>query len=278
MRAFNLLEMLIVMNTEVGQEFAEHLDEEEKNSYKFNVLFRIHTRACQITYEILTLLKSGFPDGAIARWRTLHELAVLSYFIFENNEELALRYIEYENIENAKEMYEYQKKCSILGYKPLSKKDTHSIQQCRNNLIKKYGKEFAEEYGWTSLVLEKNKRNFKGIEEWVCLQHLRPFYKMACDQIHLGPKGNVISLGLMGKKDRTNFYLYGASNYGLADPGQNTAISLVQIASCLLMFNPTIDKMVILKCMESTCEKLCHEFVDIQQQIEEEEGKKKDFH
>lgn len=271
MRAFNLLEMLIVMNTEVGQEFIEQTSTEENKSYKFNVLFRIHTRACQITYEILTLLKSGFPDGAIARWRTLHELAVLSFFIFDNDEELALRYIEYEGIENAKEMFEYQKRCGKLGYKPLLWKEIDRIKQRRRELIMKYGQEFAEEYGWTCSVLEKSKRNFKGIEEQVSLQHLRPFYKMACDQIHLGPKGNVISLALMGDNDRTNFYLCGASNYGLADPGQNAAISLVQIATCLLTFTPTIDKLVILKCMETTCKKLCQEFVDIQHQIEDEE-------
>lgn len=274
MKAFNLLEMLIVMNTEIGEEFVEHPNEDEINSYKFNVLFRIHTRACQITYEILTLLKSGFPDGALARWRTLHELAVLSFFIFDNDEDLALRYLEYEGIENAREMYEYQKRCSKLGYEPLSDREINKIKSHKKQLIKKYGDEFVDEYGWTSLILPKKKRNFRGIEEQVSLQHLRPFYKMACNQIHLGPKGNAISLGLMGEKDRTNFFLCGASNYGLADPGQNAAISLVQIATCLLMFNPTIDKMVIIKSMESTREKLCHQFVDIQHQIEDEERNK----
>nr|WP_307991491.1 DUF5677 domain-containing protein [uncultured Niameybacter sp.] len=273
MKPLNLLEMLIVMNTEVGEEFAQQFEDTNWDSHKFNVLYRIHTRACQISYEILALLRSGFPDGAFARWRTLHELAVLAFFIFDHDETLALKYLEYEAIENYREMEEYQKKCRRLGFEPLSKKEVSGIKRERERLIVKYGEEFAKEYGWTSEILPKWKRSFKGMEEKVNLQHLHPFYKMACNQIHSGPKGNSMSLALMGEKDRTNFFLSGASNYGLADPGQNTAISLIQIATCLTMLNPTIDKMMIIKTMEIVGEKISHQFVDVQMEIEEEEAK-----
>jgi hypothetical protein len=39
----------------------------------------------QIFNEILVLLKSGYADGANSRWRSLHELAVISFFLLDNN-------------------------------------------------------------------------------------------------------------------------------------------------------------------------------------------------
>ena len=38
---------------------------------------------------ILALLRSGFADDAHARWRSLHELAVVSGFISEYGEDVA---------------------------------------------------------------------------------------------------------------------------------------------------------------------------------------------
>ena len=86
--AFNLLELQLFIALETGDAF----NHEERpmavisNNYVFEALSRLHARACQVTDEILTLLKAGFADGAHARWRTLHELAVTSIFIPVVNE------------------------------------------------------------------------------------------------------------------------------------------------------------------------------------------------
>ena len=48
------------------------------NPFTVEVQTRLHARACQIAREVLTLLYAGFAEGAMARWRALHELAVLS--------------------------------------------------------------------------------------------------------------------------------------------------------------------------------------------------------
>lgn len=51
----------------------------DENFFKHDALIQMHARALQISNEILVLLKSGYADGAYSRWRTLHELTVLSY-------------------------------------------------------------------------------------------------------------------------------------------------------------------------------------------------------
>ena len=75
-----LLEMMIVIATEAGDDFNSEFRPEaaKQRDFVFEVLTRLHARACQVASEVLTLIKSGYPDGAHARWRSLHEIAVVS--------------------------------------------------------------------------------------------------------------------------------------------------------------------------------------------------------
>ena len=89
--AFDLLEMLLAISLEAGDSFNNDLRNEasSENDYVFEVLTRLHARACQIAYEILILLKSGLADGAHARWRSLHEISVTAFFISANGNDIA---------------------------------------------------------------------------------------------------------------------------------------------------------------------------------------------
>src|SRR3712207_5473713 len=49
----------------------------EANDLVFEVLTHLHARACRTASEVLALLKTGHATGAHARWRTLHEIAVV---------------------------------------------------------------------------------------------------------------------------------------------------------------------------------------------------------
>jgi len=73
-----LLELFVLVSQEIGAEFNESIrnNAEKEISPRFEMLSRSHARSCQVALEILTLLQNGFADGAHARWRTLHEIAV----------------------------------------------------------------------------------------------------------------------------------------------------------------------------------------------------------
>lgn len=92
---FDLLEAFLIMAFEAGNEFNKEFrkGEAEAQNYIFDALTRLHARACQIASEVLVLLKSGFADGAHARWRSLHEVTVVASFIKTHGNEVAERYL-----------------------------------------------------------------------------------------------------------------------------------------------------------------------------------------
>lgn len=65
-------------------------------------LVRMLVRACQVTDEIICLLENGFADGAMARWRTLHEIAVVAAVISRHGESIVERYIAHQAVESKK--------------------------------------------------------------------------------------------------------------------------------------------------------------------------------
>ncbi|NJM53745.1 MAG: hypothetical protein HC846_10380 [Blastocatellia bacterium] len=90
----------------------------------FEVLLSLYARACLVSSEILVLLKAGFPDGSHARWRTLHEIAVVAMFIEKHGKEVAERYLLHEYVEDYKGAMQHQKYCEISKNIPLTKKRT----------------------------------------------------------------------------------------------------------------------------------------------------------
>lgn len=268
----NLLEMLIVISIESAEMFPMNYESNDiiEHIYVLQALEKIHARACQVSNEILCLIRGGFADGAFARWRTLYELATVSFFITKHGNKVAERYLEYEDIESYYLMKEYQKYCVHLSHEPLTAVEIKKVTDKRDFLIAKYGEGFDKSFGWAANVLSKQKRNFRGIEEDVGLDHLRPYYKLSCNYIHPGPKGNNYKMGVINNR-LNNLFLCGPTNYGFADAGQNTAISLYQITTCYLTVEPTYDKLMILNVLYALCDEIDNAFVSVQREIEKEE-------
>lgn len=273
-KPFDLLEMFLEIALEAGAEFNEEYREEasKTSDFRFDVLTRLHARGCLIGFEILSLLKHGFADGAYARWRTLHEIACISFFILEHNQDIAKRFLQYEIVESYRQALAYQKHCLELGYEPLTKKELTEIKRAYDNICKIYGKDFRQyPYGWIPKSILR-KRNFAEIEKYVKLDRLRPYYNMACYNVHSGPKGILFKLGLIQDRSKGELLLAGPSNFGLADPGQSSAISLSQITTCLLSTKPTMDRLIMIRVMQNLLAEICETFCEVQSQIRKEEN------
>ena len=127
-KPLDLLECLIHVTSESGeQQQAKFKISHNTTTYSKKIAtLKIHARALLISKELLTLLKAGYTDGAIARWRSLHELAMISIFLCENNDEVSQRYLDYEIVEKFKAATEYREiyrnKYKKLGYNPIPKK------------------------------------------------------------------------------------------------------------------------------------------------------------
>jgi hypothetical protein len=244
-KALKLFEAYILLTQEIGAEFNDFIRSDMVNvsNPKFEILSRSHARSCQVAFEILILLKNGFADGAHARWRTLHEIAVETNIINKNKEELAIRYLDFESIQEYKSAKTYQKYAEEIHYLSLSDDDLFKLENIYKELIEKYGKDFENENGWAILLVNKKRPKFSDLEEIAQFEHIRPFYKLACMNVHGGPRGLFFRLGLLEHQDTL---LAGPSTNGLGEPIQNSAYSLLQITASLLTFKPNLDYLTTL--------------------------------
>lgn len=127
----DLLEMYIGIAYEIGEEY-NRLNRKlaaEKKDNTFEALTRLHARGCQIANEVLVLLKSGYPDGAHARWRTLHEIDVTSSFISKHGNDAAEPYLYYRYIESYKAACVHRKCYKGNGEEPPSDEEICPIKK-----------------------------------------------------------------------------------------------------------------------------------------------------
>ena len=267
----DLLECSIKISLESGEEHQKKLSKttDNTNNFKREALIKIHARALQISNEILVLLKSGYADGANARWRSLHELAVISFFLLDNNNDVSKRYLEHVIVKNFKEAEDYRKYYKKLGYLPIERKEFNKIKKEKEKICRKYNDRFQDDYGWIPSSILSN-RNFRALEGHVKLDKLHPLYNLSCDSVHGGAKG-FYRLGLMDDY-QNKILLVGTSNYGLADPLQNTAISLLHITICLLNLESGFESITQMQIMMNYTSEIGIKAVSIQKQIEKEES------
>ncbi len=182
---------------------------------------------------------------------------------------MAQRFLEYEVVENCKEAREYQNNCRMLGYEPLSDEQLNAITERKNEMAHKYGEALLGQYGWAATILSRRRRSFKAIEDEVSMGHMYSWYKLACNNVHSGPKAIQFRLGLLNNKPQV--ILAGPTNYGLADPGQSCAISLGQTTVTLLLSRPNYDRVLVRTALQEYADEICAHFVQAQKQLERDE-------
>ena len=247
-KPLHLLELTVELAEEVGttviQESGSLDGGGDARTHTSDALMAIHARGCQTSHAILALLRSGFADDAHARWRTLHELAVVSNFISEHGDDVAERYLLHEVVEQRKLAMAYKKHEIRAKLDPLTRAEIEALDERYNALIARYGKAFGRDYGWAASTLRKERPTFVALEEAVELDHLRPYYQMANQNVHPNSHAAFFKLGL-DETGQGEVLLAGPSNLGLADPGHGAALSLTQITAALVTtVSPTIDGVV----------------------------------
>lgn len=242
---FELLDIYLAIAKEAGADFNEQYRPVavKEQDLVFEVVTRLHARACQIASEIIMLLKAGYADGAHARWRSLHEVAAVALFVQKHGRETANRYMLHDVVESNKAAKQYQEYCKALGQKPLSKQKIERLQKMHDLAIRQFGASFGKEYGWAALALGNPNPRFFHIEKDVSLTKLRPYYKLASHNVHAGPRGIAVRLGLPPENQVD--LLAGPSDIGLTDPAHGTAISLLQIMSTLMLLKPNLDHLIM---------------------------------
>lgn len=270
-KGLDLLKMLYGAASDLGEESVKRLRRSRaKKKMTLNpLLVRLHARACQVTAEIIVLLENGFADGAMARWRTLYEISVVARVVADGGEEVAVRYIDHAVIETKSEMETYAGCCDVLGYEPVSARERKRIIREHQEATNKYGSAFGTQYGWAAKHLGIKRPTFKDLEQAAAKSHMRSHYKFACQNVHAGSKALFFRLSALG--DRVPL-IAGASNAGLDEPGQNTAITLMQITFTLNEHRmPNLDVMVRMKTMMRLADLTSQAFYKAGKRLERDE-------
>lgn len=243
------LRMALTIARDLGESAHASLRRQNISSpHLVDVLSRLHARACQVTEEVVVLLTSGLADGAMARWRTLHEIAVVGFFLKASGERAAERYTAHQAIESFRAATDYRECSAALGYEPIPEEEYLELKRQRDALLERYGVEFNKSYGWAADALGNRNPTIRDIERAAGIDKLRAHYRMASHNVHANPKGIFFSLGL---PDGTAALLAGRSDAGLADPGHSCAISLLHITTALCTLEPDLDSLVGLRALDA---------------------------
>ncbi len=278
-KPLDLLDALISLSLELGNEFSQKFNSlsEHESEIVFHTIKRLHIRGCQASSEILTLLRSGFADGAHARWRTLHEISVIAQFLADRESTLTERYLAHSAIVDYQRALQYHRYSNNLSYAPMSDDEFAQINTNYEIVKEKYGKEFKKDnwlrndYWWAAAELENPRPNFGNIEEKVKVSFMQPFVKLAHINVHAGSKGILYRLGSPPNND---LLVAGASVFGIGEPGQNTAYSINNLTSTFILYkNKEPDNIVSALALRKFMEEVIWEFDHIMEKQEKSNSK-----
>lgn len=271
-KPFNLSDLLLNVCLEVSSNYTSNFEKgtSSKRDYVLEALAKLQSNACLIFNEILHLLKSGFPSGAQLQWRTLHEMVCVSYFIFEHDNELAKRFLDYEAVEAYFQAKDFRTHQNRMDYEPVSNTDFKSLKKGFATMKKTYGADFVKKsnypFGWIPRDTLK-VRSLKEIEKSVKLDMFRPYYDLAGYNLIGGQNGLIFKPGTRKSRKKRVVIPVGPSNYGLANPGKSAAISLGQITSCLLRSGSGVKRLVIIEALHNLVEEICNTFSEIDEEF-----------
>ena len=267
-KSLELLDLFISLATEAGDEFNKTFRDEaaRSNDAVFKALTLLHARACQVASATLVLLRSGYADDAYARWRALHEIAVVALFISETGRPVAEGYLLHDTVQRYKLALKHRRHAKAIQEEPITRKEFQELKAERDRLVARFGTPFKEDYGWAASTLGKKRPTIADIEDSVDLEHWRPYYGMASDNVHANAHGAYYRLG-SGLRPGA-ILLAGPSDAGLADPGHSTAISLNQITTVLLATKPTLDNIVISNILLRLADEIGEAFLQAHRELE----------
>jgi hypothetical protein len=253
-KPLKLLSAQVALSARYGEVFNAWLRDNppEGKTAVVEAVTRLHARATQIGWEVEVLLQNGFADGALSRWRTLHEVSIVALFIEQEGEDTARKYLDHLQVDSRDMARFLQKSASKSGHAELTPGEVQALEAKVSELRTLHGNEFDGYHGWASKAIEarlktlglydpKKKINptFFDIEEAVDMDRLRPYYKLASGAVHAGPKGAFFKLGL--PPQYSNVILAGPTNAGLSEAGRLTVWSLGMACIALMMVEPILD-------------------------------------
>ena len=228
---FDLLQVFRHFCIEVGSLFQKEFCRYDRYLHDplLGVLMRQHANSCRIAGEIEALLRSGYPDGALARWRTLHETSVTMIVIRKYGISAAEDFIRFGLVEAVNGMETYQDTAKAMGRKPFSSAEVDAARKIRDQIVSA-NKDFKSRSGWARAYVGAAK--FEKLQEAAGLAKWKNDYKWASQNVHTTYRELRALLGMSEAAE--DGLLAGPSDSGFAEPAHFTAIALSQTTSTFI--------------------------------------------
>jgi hypothetical protein len=236
-KAFDLLETIWVCCEEMGSAFNGHHRSQafQDQDHVFEAMTYLHAKALLVTSEIICLLRGGFADGALTRWRTLYENNVIATLIRQEGEETALRYVAHSRVQA------WLRSESELDNLP---DEDNELKKQAEFAISNFGEEMKFRNGWAAKSTGKKKPTFKDIAAKCGHKAEGGIYEYASQHIHFNHR--MFDELLATCESEQNVLLVGPSNSGMVEPLTATAISMVEATFLLLLHKPNLDRLALL--------------------------------
>lgn len=160
-------------------------------------LNKLVARAYEVVGEVITLARSGYADGALARWRSLHEICVITMFLAMRSDKCAQMYLSHHWVEELRLLDVDRASGTARAKNTHSDRYIHDLRKQKDVMVAKFGTAFAKDYGWASVELGRAKTTFRDLESHVGLETLRRGYQQANSTVHGGALATLtrVSLG-----------------------------------------------------------------------------------
>jgi hypothetical protein len=266
------LGMMLTVTNELATRLADETRRSGAASALRSALLRLQVRACQLGYEIQTLLAAGLPDAAFARWRTLHEVAMTALYIRDRGETMAERYLAHHIVEAVAAAESWNRNPRRLKTRSVAIARVRRLLARKAALLHRFGNNYEESYGWAAENATEIIRSFATIESRVKMEHWRPFYKAASLRVHASPH----ALFDRFSSYRSDVLIAGPSVFGLAEAGQGAAISLNQVTSAVASLEKVdFDTIVALKVLDQLGLETIDAFVTVQNRLQRAEDRRR---
>ncbi|MDQ3676929.1 MAG: DUF5677 domain-containing protein [Actinomycetota bacterium] len=158
----------------------------------------LFVRAYVTAGEILALIRTGFGNGAVARWRTMHEVEVVATLLATAEDDTVRRYGDYLAYETWRTLETYERHHEELGWEALPAEEMKAITERGQDVRREYrGKLARSSYEWArrelsgglpELADDATQVELRHLEEHVGLTARRALYQLASDAVHAGWK------------------------------------------------------------------------------------------
>lgn len=232
--AFQAYDAVVYASYEQGAFWAAEVHSQHR-PLVWSTLLDLHARACRVASEIGILHRTGHPLGADARYRSLHELAVVALVLQKADKAITERYRDYEAVEQYEDAKHYQRHAPTLGSGPLPDHEVETLRRRCDEVVKRWGQEIRRPSGWAAPLAVGTSRSpsFADLEKLAGIERLRPIYRLGSHAVHGGPRSSALQrVEIDGVPHRTP----GATVFAdLAETAHGALIALQRVNSAVMV-------------------------------------------